>query len=166
MDRRYLHKDTEYSITVAPDSEGFMVTCGSERHPVHVTQMKKNFYFIELEGKKYKAVVSKKNDLYHVFIEGKIYQLTRQKGQKQKTKEDAAGDLNSPISGKVVKVLTLEGDSVEKGQEIMVIEAMKMEYTIVAPHDGIIEKINFKKSEQVQIHEELGVIKENGKEKK
>ncbi len=84
MERSYLHDDTEYCVTVTKDKEGFVVSSGGEQHPVKVTQMKKNFYFIDLEGKKYKAVVSKKNELYHVFINGNIYQFTRQKGHRRR----------------------------------------------------------------------------------
>jgi len=164
MELSYLHDNNEYDITVTPDKDGYIIGYGSSQHPVKVTKLKENYYFIDIDGNTYKAVVSKKDDLYHVFIGGKIYQLTRQKKGRKKKKDDAAGDLNSPISGKVVKVLTLEGDSVKKGQELMVIEAMKMEYTIVAPHDGVIEKINFTKGDLVQIHEELGVIKQAEKE--
>jgi len=165
MDFNYLHDNNEYGITMTPDKDGYIIGYGSGKHLVKVVKLKENYYFIDIEGNTYKAVVSKKDELYHVFIDGKIYQLTRQKRGRKKTKDDDAGDLNSPISGKVVKVLTLEGDSVMKGQELMVIEAMKMEYTIVAPHDGVIEKINFGKGDLVQIHEELGAIKEIGKEK-
>eukprot|EP00879_Flechtneria_rotunda_P001862 GHRR01002033.1.p1 GENE.GHRR01002033.1~~GHRR01002033.1.p1 ORF type:complete len:621 (+),score=231.38 GHRR01002033.1:1707-3569(+) len=49
------------------------------------------------------------------------------------------GQLTSPMPGKVVKVLIAEGQSVDKGQALLVIEAMKMEHTLTAHTDGVVE---------------------------
>ena len=68
----------------------------------------------------------------------------------KKTKKKG-GDLSSPISGKVVNVKVKNGDSVKKGDVLMVIEAMKMEYLIRAPFDGNVEKVNFKEKDQIEI---------------
>ena len=43
------------------------------------------------------------------------------------------------------------GDKVKKGDVLMVIEAMKMEYLIRAPFDGKVEKVNFKEKDQIEI---------------
>jgi 3-methylcrotonyl-CoA carboxylase alpha subunit len=48
-----------------------------------------------------------------------------------------------------VQVLVEEGASVEKGQPLMILEAMKMEHTISAPGKGKVAKVNFKAGEQV-----------------
>jgi 3-methylcrotonyl-CoA carboxylase alpha subunit len=59
------------------------------------------------------------------------------------------GRLVAPMTGTVVQVLVAVGDSVERGQPLMVVEAMKMEHTIAAPTDGIVAEINFRVGEQV-----------------
>ena len=68
----------------------------------------------------------------------------------KKTKKKK-GDLSSPISGKVVSVKVKNGDSVKKGDVLMVIEAMKMEYLIRAPFDAKVKKVNFKEKDQIEI---------------
>jgi len=50
----------------------------------------------------------------------------------------AAGRLTSPMPGRVVQVLAAAGDSVRRGQPLLVVEAMKMEHTIAAPRDGVV----------------------------
>jgi len=50
------------------------------------------------------------------------------------------GRLSAPMPGKVVALLAAVGQAVSKGQALAVMEAMKMEHTIVAPRDGIIEE--------------------------
>ncbi|MGI8910109.1 MAG: biotin/lipoyl-containing protein, partial [Rubrobacteraceae bacterium] len=49
---------------------------------------------------------------------------------------DAGASLTAPMPGTVVKVLVQEGDEVEEGQLILVLEAMKMEQPVTAPHAG------------------------------
>ena len=59
--------------------------------------------------------------------------------------------MSSPISGKVVSVKVKKGNSVKKGEVLMVIEAMKMEYLIRAPYTGKVKKVNFNEKDQVEI---------------
>ncbi len=61
-----------------------------------------------------------------------------------------AGGLNSPMPGKIFKVMAAEGDKVTKGQTILILEAMKMEHAIKADKDGVLKKVFFKVGEQVQ----------------
>ena len=69
----------------------------------------------------------------------------------KKTKKKEEGDLSSPISGKVVSVKVKNGAYVKKGDVLMVIEAMKMEYLIRAPFNGKVKKVNFKEKDQIEI---------------
>ncbi len=56
---------------------------------------------------------------------------------------DAAASLTAPMPGTVVKVLVEEGQEVEEGQLLLVIEAMKMEQPVAAPHDGTVRSLPF-----------------------
>ena len=60
------------------------------------------------------------------------------------------GALQSPMPGKVFKVLLNEGDTVKTGDSVLIVEAMKMEHAIKATKDGVISKIFFKEGAQVQ----------------
>ena len=51
------------------------------------------------------------------------------------------GMLHSPMPGRIIAVDVAQGDSVKKGQRLMVIEAMKMEQGIVAPFDGVVSEL-------------------------
>jgi 3-methylcrotonyl-CoA carboxylase alpha subunit len=52
-----------------------------------------------------------------------------------------AGSLRAPMPGLVKLVRAAKGDAVIKGQPLLILEAMKMEHTIAAPHDGVIAEI-------------------------
>ncbi|MBZ9669441.1 acetyl/propionyl/methylcrotonyl-CoA carboxylase subunit alpha [Mesorhizobium sp. ES1-3] len=53
----------------------------------------------------------------------------------------ASGSLRAPMPGLVKLVRVAKGDAVIKGQILLILEAMKMEHTIAAPHDGVIAEI-------------------------
>ena len=62
---------------------------------------------------------------------------------------DGTGSVRAPINGRVAKVLVEEGASLQKGQRIAVIEAMKMEHVLVAPLDGVVAKLTTSEGQQV-----------------
>lgn len=57
--------------------------------------------------------------------------------------EDEAGTLTAPMNGTIVAVNVAAGDSVAEGQALVVMEAMKMEYTIRAPFAATVEQVFF-----------------------
>jgi len=72
----------------------------------------------------------------------------------------AAGSITveSPMPGKILSVEKKVGDSVEAGQTIMILEAMKMENEIVAPEAGTIASINVSVNQSVEAGEGLATL--------
>ncbi|MCA0406393.1 MAG: acetyl/propionyl/methylcrotonyl-CoA carboxylase subunit alpha [Proteobacteria bacterium] len=62
---------------------------------------------------------------------------------------DAGGLVKSPMHGKLVALFVNEGDEVEKGQRVAIVEAMKMEHPVLAPRAGRIEGIAFEAGAQL-----------------
>ena len=64
----------------------------------------------------------------------------------------AAGSIsvNSPMPGKIISVKANVGDAVKRGDEILILEAMKMENEIVAPEDGTVASINVSSGDSVE----------------
>jgi 3-methylcrotonyl-CoA carboxylase alpha subunit len=56
---------------------------------------------------------------------------------------DGGGNVKSPMHGKLVALFVNEGDVVEKGQRVAIVEAMKMEHPVLAPRAGTVEAIAF-----------------------
>jgi 3-methylcrotonyl-CoA carboxylase alpha subunit len=59
------------------------------------------------------------------------------------------------MPGSVVDVLVSPGQRVDKGQPLMIIEAMKMEHTIAAPAAGVVAQVLFGRGDQVKEGEQL-----------
>ncbi len=58
--------------------------------------------------------------------------------------------VQTPMPGKVIKIMVSEGDEVKKGDGLMIIEAMKMENLITAPRDGIVKQLFITLSDRVE----------------
>ena len=62
---------------------------------------------------------------------------------------DEVGGLTAPMPGKVIALLVEPGARVRRGQPLLVMEAMKMEHTIAAPGDGVVERLLYRVGDQV-----------------
>ncbi len=65
------------------------------------------------------------------------------------------GKLTAPMPGKVVSFSVKAGDTVKKGQALAVMEAMKMEHTIAAPSDGVVQELLYAAGDQIAEGAEL-----------
>ncbi len=63
---------------------------------------------------------------------------------------EGAVKVNAPMPGKILAVKAGVGQSVKKGEVIMILEAMKMENEIVAPNDGTVASINVNEGASVE----------------
>tara|TARA_B110000116_G_C16783801_1_gene559771 strand:+ start:1169 stop:1705 length:537 start_codon:yes stop_codon:yes gene_type:complete len=73
---------------------------------------------------------------------------------------DSTGGLTSPMPGKIITVMASVGEPVDKGQTLLILEAMKMENRICSPVDGIVSAIHYGVGDQVNQGAILIAIKE------
>ena len=71
-----------------------------------------------------------------VHWDGRAHEIRDQRESTRAAHKAATGSLEAPMPGKVIKLSAAVGQEVKKGQEILVVEAMKMENQIRAPKDG------------------------------
>ena len=71
------------------------------------------------------------------------------------------GGLVAPMPGRVLSIMVAEGDAVERGQLLLVLEAMKMEHRITAPTAGTVKSLKVAEGEQVANGAMLVVLDSN-----
>lgn len=92
-----------------------------------------------------------------VHVNGKIFSVESQ-GTKRNRKGNvgiAHNKVTAPMPGKITKVFVKEGQIVEKGQPVVVMEAMKMEYTLKSEIGGPVEKVKAVVGAQVSLGDML-----------
>lgn len=117
----------------------------------HVLHENKS-YNVELvsENKADKTSVLKVNgNLYSISIEDQYDALLKQLGI-DNSLATKVKDIKAPMPGLVLSILTEEGREVGKGDNILILEAMKMENIIKSPTDGKIRNILVSKGDKVE----------------
>jgi 3-methylcrotonyl-CoA carboxylase alpha subunit len=96
------------------------------------------------------GTVRRDGELFHVFTGGRHYTLHYHDPMAHAGETEAAGGrLTAPMPGKVVAILAKAGQDVKKGEALVIMEAMKMEHTIGAPSDGVVEELLYAVGDQV-----------------
>ncbi|MBE0645188.1 MAG: hypothetical protein IH600_13985 [Bacteroidetes bacterium] len=85
----------------------------------------------------------------HVELEDERAALLKSLGGEKTTKVHSAV-LRSPMPGKISRLLVSEGELIEAGQGVLILEAMKMENEIKAPAAGIVKAVRVSESEAVE----------------
>jgi len=114
---------------------------------------------ITVDGEEFEVEVSRKGESWEISIGDKIYNVEFDEGERGVSRRSRAtkslgasgsGVISSAIPGKIVAIMTSEGDSVESGAVVIVLEAMKMQNEIKASIDGIVKSIMCKPGERVE----------------
>jgi 3-methylcrotonyl-CoA carboxylase alpha subunit len=96
------------------------------------------------------GTVRRDGETFHVFTGGRHYTLAYHDPMAHAGEVEAAGGrLTAPMPGKVVAILAKAGQDVKKGEPLVIMEAMKMEHTIGAPSDGVVEELLYAVGDQV-----------------
>jgi len=112
-------------------------------------ELKQDLLLAEINGHKSKVPVSAQGDDFTLFLSSGSYHFKAVQTLVVEEQASNADKLKAPMNGTVVTHLVDVGTQVKAGQGLLVMEAMKMEYTIEAPFDGIVSEFYFKAGELV-----------------
>ena len=111
-----------------------------------------------LDGRSYESFVYQGEEDWDVLLRGRQYQVKVEDEREKRLKAAAGGGvaeggefhLKAPMPGLVVAILVEEGQPVQKGQVMLILESMKMQNELKAPRDGTIGRIRVKAGESVE----------------
>ncbi len=111
---------------------------------------------VQFAGQRITANTYQNNDVIHIFTaQGATQIIAIDLLAHAGVAQAEGGRLTAPMPGKVVSFAVKAGDKVSKGQALAVMEAMKMEHTIAAPLDGVVEELLYAPGDQVAEGAEL-----------
>jgi biotin carboxyl carrier protein len=117
---------------------------------VQVIRVAGNDAEIDVDGKRHFVPFVVAGGKVQFAFDGEIYTVeVAERGGRARTRHHDHS-LEAPMPGLVLKVLFAPGDKVEKGQQLIILEAMKMEHAVLAPRDGTIAAVNCREGEMVQ----------------
>ncbi len=139
-------------VTLASEGDGFAARVDDTSHhiarvtPIGVASIADatvEILDLIVDGRPRRAVVARTRDRIHVSVDGHAWVFERVDESAGGAAGGAgSGSVVAPMPGKVVKVLVTAGDAVTAGQPLAVVEAMKMETTLAAEVDGIVQAVH------------------------
>lgn len=141
--------------------KSFKYTINGNTYKVHINSVVDDVAEVEVNGTPYHVKLEKPAKKQMVTLKRPAQAPTTASGGPVVTRQaapSAAGAVKSPLPGVILSVDCKVGDTVKRGQKILVLEAMKMENNINADRDGKIIDIKVNKGDSVLEGADLVVI--------
>lgn len=163
----------------------FVAKLGEESSTVEIEEIGKGLYRVVVDGNEftvdgkktgrtsYSLIVNSRSfeievdhteDEYRVLVDGRNYRVHMVDERRVRVGAQSSAELQGrqkisvPMPGKVIAVLVSDGDAVEKGQGLVIVEAMKMENEVRSPIAGRVSEIKVKPGETVEAGAVLAVV--------
>jgi len=97
---------------------------------------------VVIDGRRHRALVARRRDEVLVSLDGRVYRFETGEAARSAGAAAGSGSVRAPMPGKVTAVLVAPDDTVEAGQPLVVLEAMKMESTLTAEIAGRVRAVS------------------------
>lgn len=144
---KYQVGDEIKTVTIERDGNQFQVMVDGRVHSVTINQLGQTSLNLEINGQQQQVYVARNGSRRYVALAGEIQVFERvlsNQARRQRLGIGSAIGLDSlaaTMPGVVLETLVAEGDQVERGQTLVLLEAMKMELRVTAPHAGQVRKL-------------------------
>ena len=120
-------------------------------------------YSLLVDGNSFEGFVYPGEDKWEVLLMGRQFPVMVEDEREKRLRAAAGGSvsetgeyhLKAPMPGMVVSILVEEGQTIEKGQVLLILESMKMQNELKAPRDGTVSWVRIKAGESVEQRQTL-----------
>ena len=164
MEYRYQVGDQIIRVQLERAGEGWRASIdGGAWHTVQIASRAATYIELDIEGKRSRISVERSGDHRFAARGSDTFEFKRveRDAARGKPHEGASsGVLDATMPGQVVAVVVKEGDTVQRGQTLVVLEAMKMELRVTAPHDGHVAHVRVQVGQVVERGQQLLELEE------
>lgn len=145
--------DAERTVQVEEESGRYLVRVDERQFAISAQSGESGRLDLCVDGKRQRVYTARQGDRTYLWLDGVAWTLVKPDPRRRSARpDDRGGSLEAAMPGRVLDVLVREGDTVERGDTLVLLEAMKMELRIQAPSDGKV----------LQIFVESGAVVERG----
>ncbi len=162
MERHYRHGDEQIRVVGTRQGQRLRVAADAGAVEFEWEELGPGDYLLRRGGEQRRCMVARSGEERWVWIDGHVHHLVVATGRAHGDLHASPDDLVAPMPGQVLKVLVRAGDAVKRDQPLLVLEAMKMQYEIVAPRDGVVAHVCADEGAQVAGGATLVALDEDG----
>jgi len=161
----FFRDETLYTVEVSGRGGMRTVRIGEEAFEVDAHVSSEHSLSLCIDGKSVSAAVVRRDGRIFVHVNGESFcftypGLTEDACGARAIMGEAGCTVKAPMPGSVLKIPVKEGERVEEGRCVAIVEAMKMETELRATVDGIVKSIHVEEGEQVDAGEILIELEE------
>lgn len=162
MERHYRHGEEQ--VRVAGTRKGRTLHLTLDGGDVEYTweELGPGDYLLRRGATQRRCIVARSGEDRWVWIDGHVHHLQVASARVGTETHHSPDELLAPMPGQVLKVMVSAGEAVRRNQPLLVLEAMKMQYEIVAPRDGVVERVCASEGAQVSGGATLVAMAEDG----
>jgi biotin carboxyl carrier protein len=139
----------DYEVKLKADEKlGTYILWKNRKYPVEIVKSRQNRYEILF------------NDISYSFTVETPFSLQRMKVLQSSIEKTKTEIIKAPMPGKIIDVLAREGEWIQRGEPVVVLEAMKMQNVILSTIDGTITRIAVKPNSNVMKDDLIAEIKQ------
>jgi biotin carboxyl carrier protein len=142
--------ESEHNVELSRSRDVYRLHFGEQVIPIDLKTGADGRAWLTVGERHVEVVIAQRGDDVFVHLDGAAYQL-RHRHPLDRLAAQAGGSaddvVRAPMPGSIVAVYVKPGDTVTRGQTLLVMESMKMETTIGAARDGVIAEIRFEKGQ-------------------
>ncbi|MCB0077928.1 MAG: hypothetical protein KDD73_10995 [Anaerolineales bacterium] len=151
MEFRYQQNNQVYPVRVIERGEYEEVVIDGRHYRVRAKRVDESTLDLWIDGDFTRVRHASDGNRRWVALEGATHQATLERHRRAtRNAGDAENTLAAEMPGQIVAVAVAEGDAVQRGALLVLMEAMKMELRVIAPHDGTIDKVLVATGEAVE----------------
>jgi len=150
--------DEESHVVLSRDGEGWEAKRGEAVTRIEILHLDGGDAILRVNGERCVVPFVVVGDEIHFDFRGEVITAEVSAGSRRKKGRHKDHSMAAPMPALVTKILVETGQTVAKGEALLILEAMKMEHQISAPHDGVVVEIRCKAGEMVQPPEDLVVL--------
>ena len=161
MEFQYQVGDEIKSVRVEREGDAYQVSIDGRAYEVKRGFVRPGQIVLTINGQRHVATLADSDSARYVSIDGEVVALSKATAARSRRRSAVGGgSLGASMPGQITKVLVAEGDIVERGQTLVMLEAMKMEIKVAAPHAGRVKKVKVKQGQVVDRGQALVEIAE------
>ena len=115
-------------------------------------------YSLIVNGQSHEAYAAQNEDNWQVLLRGRLYPITVEDEREKRLRSAGGGGvaetgeflLKAPMPGLVVAIPISEGQTIKKGQVLLILESMKMQNELKSPRDGTLGRVRVRVGETVE----------------
>jgi biotin carboxyl carrier protein len=153
--------DHTYEVEIKRDGSRVSASVDGREYELEASEPESAVYLLKHENRVFEVYVSP-DGIVNVGghqLEVKISDPKRLRGARGDVEHgDGTAEIKTAMPGKIVRILVAEGDEVEKGDGVIVVEALKMQNEMKAPKAGVVKQIGVKEGDTVNAGDILAAI--------